>query len=89
MKSALLVEPSGEIICLYTEVIPLQSLGKLETRRATCVEFNEEIQEWQVKEPDCGAVYYSNPSREVCLEWERHTFSRTRNLQELKKVTRV
>lgn len=84
MKAALLIEPTGEVIGLYTELIPLQTLGKIQTRRTTTVEFSEAIQEWQVREPRCGAVYYSNPSRERCLEWERRTFSRTRSLRELK-----
>lgn len=86
MKTAvLLIEPTGGIICLHTEMIPLQALGKMKTRRASTVEFNETIQEWQVREPGCDAVYYSHPSREVCLEWERRTFSRPRNLRELKQ----
>lgn len=84
-EAALLIEPSGEVIGLYTELIPLHSLGKIETRRATTVEFNESIQEWQVKEPGCDAVYYSNPTRSACLDWERRTFSSSRNLRELKK----
>ena len=83
MKAALLIEPTGAVICLHSDLIPLQTLGRLTTRRATTVEFNEAIQEWQVKEPGCGAVYYSHPSRENCLKWEHRTFSRTTNLREL------
>jgi hypothetical protein len=84
MRAALLVEPTGEVIALYTELIDLPALGRLTTTRATEVEFNEAIQEWQVREPGCGAVYYSHPSRNVCLRWEAKTFSRSRNLRDLK-----
>lgn len=87
--AALLIEPNGEVICLYTDAIPLQALGKLETRRATTVEFHPARQKWQVREPDCDAVYYSHASREACLEWERRTFSRSRALRELKKLTQL
>lgn len=86
MKAALLIERTGEVLCLYTEAIPLQSLGKLKTKRATEVEFNETIQEWQVTKPGGGVVYYSNPCRETCLEWERRSFSRSRNLRKMKKI---
>ena len=85
-KATLLIEPTGEVIGLYTELIPLTALGHVTTKRATSVEFNETIQEWQVKEVGCGAIYYSHPSRQRCLEWERATFSRPRNLRELKTL---
>ena len=85
-KATLLVEPTGEVIGLYTELIPLTTLGHVTTKRATSVEFNEAVQEWQVKEVGCGATYYSHPSRQRCLEWEHKTFSRPRNLRELKTL---
>jgi hypothetical protein len=86
--ATLLIEPTGEIIGLYSELIPLTALGHVTTKRATSVEFNEAIQEWQVTEVGCEAVYYSHPSRQRCLEWEHATFSRPRNLRELKTLNR-
>jgi len=83
--ATLLIEPTGEVLCLYTEAIPLRSLGRITTRRASTVEFNDTVQEWQVGEPGRDTVHYSHPSREACLEWERRTFSRSRSLRQLNK----
>ncbi len=56
--------------CLYTEDIDLQTLGRLTIRRASFVEFNEEVQQWEVR-LESGRVLYRNPSREDCITWER------------------
>ena len=55
--------------CLYTEAIPLQSLGTLEVRRATHIEFHHATQQWEVKDTD-GAILFADPSRSRCLAWE-------------------
>ena len=40
--------PTGEVVCLYTELIPLHALGPLQVTRASTVEFDEAAQGWQV-----------------------------------------
>src|SRR5213075_2057912 len=42
--------PSGLGECLYTELIDLSSIGSLEVRRATTIEFNPEKQQWEVRD---------------------------------------
>jgi hypothetical protein len=64
------IRPDGTIEGLHTDVVPLQSLGRLNVTRATNVEFDSERQEWVVTLPD-GAEVYSNSSREAALKWER------------------
>lgn len=59
---------------LYTEVIDLYSLGKLEISRATWIEFDEEAQNWVVFDYS-GQPLFSDKSRQVCLAWERRHFN--------------
>jgi len=40
--------PTGEVVCLYTDLIPLHALGPLQVTRASTVEFDEAAQGWQV-----------------------------------------
>lgn len=61
--------------CLFTEVIELSAIGKLEIARASTVEFNNESQLWQVKSPE-GLLLFSHPSRQACLGWEHQYFNR-------------
>jgi hypothetical protein len=68
--------PDGIARCLWTEVLPLHELGRLEIQRASTVEFNVAEQTWEVRlasEP--GVVAFSHPSRETCLNWERKTLN--------------
>ena len=60
--------------CLYTEIIPLQSLGTLEMQRAAHIEFNHAAQQWEVKDTD-GAILFADPSRSRCLAWEVEHFN--------------
>jgi len=59
---------------LYNEAIDLYSLGRLEISRATWIEFDEEAQHWVVFDYLGNALFF-NPSRQVCLDWERHHFN--------------
>jgi hypothetical protein len=70
MKATFRISPSGLINCLYTEIIPLQELGKLAVYRATDIRFCEKSQQWNVRCASTGKLLYSNPSRENCLAWE-------------------
>ena len=72
MKSLAVITftPDGVGQCLYTELVDLRALGRLECRRASVVEFNADTQNWEVRCPGAGAVSFAHPSRHACLEWE-------------------
>jgi hypothetical protein len=59
----------GTAQCLWTEVLPLHELGRLEITRATNIEFNNTTQHWEVKDSK-GKVRFIARSRSGCLEWE-------------------
>ena len=71
MKTTLCFTPDGSANCLYTEAIDLRVLGRLEVVRATDIRFNRSTQQWEVHDAGTGAVIFSDPSREACLQWER------------------
>jgi len=71
MMRVLIFDPNGRIDCLYTEVIDLRLLGKLEIRRATDIGFNVTEQKWEVKRAGTGEPLFSHESRETCLRWEQ------------------
>ena len=56
--------------CLYGELIDLQSIGPLEMRRASRVEFNDRTQQWEVLPPAGGPPLFTHSSRARCLDWE-------------------
>lgn len=64
----------GTARCLWTEAVPLQEIGRLEITRATNIEFNNAMQQWEVKDRNQKVRYFSK-SRSACLDWEQ------RNLQ--------
>jgi hypothetical protein len=66
----LVITPDGNCECLHTEAIDLTSLGLLEIRRATEIEFDNAIQEWTVKDAG-GRILHTHESRDECLCWER------------------
>ena len=68
-------DTSGNGSCFYSELIDLQSIGSLEVTRATTIQFNNETQFWEVKDPR-GAVLYFSRSRTLCLAWEQQEFNR-------------
>jgi hypothetical protein len=59
----------GTAHCLWTEAVPLHTLGRLEIRRATSVEFNHTTQQWEVKDLK-GNIRFFARSRSACLDWE-------------------
>jgi len=71
-------QPDGTGAGLYTEVIDLKEIGTLDVSRASNVEFNIEFQQWEVFD-FTNNVIFSDPSREVCLRWEREYFNGTSN----------
>jgi hypothetical protein len=75
MTQVLTFEPSGNGRCLYTEQLDLNSIGSLEIRRASEIEFNNQTQQWEVRNPE-NQLLYSHPSRAMCLHWENQYFNR-------------
>ena len=66
----------GTARCLWTEAVPLHELGRLDIHRASTVEFDDVKQQWEVRlTSNPGAVAFSHPSREICLNWERETIN--------------
>jgi len=70
LTATLWVLPDGTCQGLYTEVIDLSLLGRLQVERATSIEFVNSLQAWRVFDRR-GRYLYSSPSREVCLAWEQ------------------
>jgi hypothetical protein len=68
--------PNGTACCLWTEIVPLHELGRLEIQRASTVEFEEGTQSWEVRlTSNPEIVAFEDPSRETCLNWERETLN--------------
>ena len=74
MNPVLTFDLDGVVRCLHTDAIPLQSLGTLEVHRATSIEFNPAVQQWEVKDAT-GLTLHSDPSRSCCLAWELDRFN--------------
>lgn len=77
--SALLTmdESSGDIECLWTDELPLEALGSLKVRRASSIEFNEQMQQWEVRlAENPNVVVFTHPLRMVCVNWEIETINR-------------
>jgi hypothetical protein len=74
MHASLTFDPQGTITGLYTELIELNQLGRLEITRASTIEFNASSQQWEVKDAE-GVILHSNPSRSRCVEWELEHFN--------------
>jgi hypothetical protein len=66
---------TGAGTCLYTELIDLNQIGRLEVTRATSIEFNNKSQFWEVKNRK-GTVLYFSRSRTACLAWENEELNR-------------
>jgi hypothetical protein len=66
--------PEGTVQCLWTEIVPLHELGRLEIQRASNVEFNSSRQHWEVHSRT-GRLLYSHRSRTNCLAWEHSFFN--------------
>jgi hypothetical protein len=67
-------QTDGTAQCLYSDAIPLQSIGQLEMTRASTIEFNASKQEWEVGNMN-NQLLYSHASRTACLEWEQKHLS--------------
>lgn len=82
MNIPIVFNPDGTAECLWTEVLPLHTIGSLTMRRASNVEFNEQTQRWEVWEAT-GALpgvkmtrrLFAHKSRQTCLDWEQQHFN--------------
>lgn len=69
------IDTDGNLHCLYTDKINLFSIGRVtDVRKASNVEFNENIQRWEVCNLN-GIVLHTNPNRKAAIEWEIEAFS--------------
>jgi len=67
------IDERGNGHCLYTEQIDLTALGELQIERASNVEFNNQTQQWEVKNLE-NQLLFHHRSRSVCLAWEQQHF---------------
>jgi hypothetical protein len=70
MNTTISFTRDGTAQCLWTEVLPLHELGRLEIHRVTNIEFNNATQHWEVKDQK-GKIRFFARSRSACLEWEQ------------------
>ena len=76
MNAILTIDAEGTVECLWTEALPLESLGPLTVKRASNIEFNDATQEWEVRLADNPqAVAFTNKSRAACVAWEIETIN--------------
>lgn len=75
ITSVIKFDQQGTGHCLYSEAIDLSSIGPLHIARASTIEFNWAIQQWEVRNPE-GQLLFQNRSRSVCLAWEHQYFNR-------------
>jgi len=78
-KQHVLLVSGNAIFTLHTEDMHLPSLGKLEIKRASDVEFCEATQQWEgvIREEFRMSAHhhkFSHASREAVLDWERFYF---------------
>jgi hypothetical protein len=75
MAVEMIFDEEGMIHSLYHECIPLNLLGKITVERASHIEFDSQVQLWQVLTPNKNTVLYENDSRDNCLLWERRNLT--------------
>ena len=73
-ETVLTFNPDGTAQGLYTEAIPLHTLGRLCVQRASTIEFDDASQQWVVRDLVVGHLFH-HPSRQQCLDWEREFFN--------------
>lgn len=71
MNTVMRFDSMGMVACLYTELVDLRALGRLQVVRATVIRFREATQSWEVHCASTDRLLHSDPSREACLVWER------------------
>ena len=76
MIPVLEIDEQGNIRTLYTDEIDLYCLGKVENvRRASHLDFNESLQQWEVVQASTGKIVHKGSNRTKAIEWEIQNFS--------------
>jgi hypothetical protein len=71
-QAVILFDPAGAAHCLYSELLDLRQLGRLQIRRATRIEFNADTQLWDVLPAEgASTALFSSATRRECLAWEQ------------------
>jgi hypothetical protein len=70
MSATITFTSDGTGHCLYTEAIQLGTIGALDIKRATNIEFNGITQRWEVRDAKDNCLLFQDASREICLHWE-------------------
>ena len=70
MSATITFSSDGNGHCLYTEAILLGSIGTLEIKRATNIEFNDHTQLWEVRNAKNNGILFQDALREICIAWE-------------------
>ena len=70
MHTTIQFNPDGTAHCLWTDVVPLRTLGRLQITRASNIEFNNITQHWEVIDRK-HKVRFIARTRSACLEWEQ------------------
>lgn len=63
----IVIHPDGMVRAVYSDQLPLRSLGPLSVRRASSVEFDEKRQVWRATEIITGRILAEGPSREAVI----------------------
>ena len=74
-QSVITFDPHGTGHCLYTAAVDLSTIGPLQIARASTIEFNQQAQHWEVRDPE-GKLLHHNQSCAVCMAWEHQYFNR-------------
>lgn len=69
------ITAAGGIQMLHDDRVDLSVFGKIETKRASHVEFSNEFQEWYCASAKTGDVLHWAKTRSAALDWERKHFS--------------
>ena len=70
MSTTITFSPDGNGHCLYTEAIDLKSIGDLQIKRATNIEFCDRTQRWEVRDAKTNSLLFQDASRQLCIVWE-------------------
>jgi hypothetical protein len=70
------VAPNGDVTAIHNDILRLDTLGKLKVSRLSTVEFNNETQNWEVRDAETQNLLHTNKRRDKALEWEADYYAR-------------